>query len=152
MVYGAPKSARAIPGPGDTRCQGQLEAAGFLYGKPVARGATSAWHQRIVGKNKPTSAAGAARSIPAGLHGPAISVDMVGGRAADALWTFRMHPELTGQVAGSAEMKPAVVAFHEVSKWYGNVIGINKLTIRIPGGVTGLLGPNGAGKSTLLQL
>jgi ABC-2 type transport system ATP-binding protein len=45
-----------------------------------------------------------------------------------------------------------VVAFHEVSKWYGNVIGINKLTINLMPGVTGLLGPNGAGKSTLLQL
>jgi ABC-2 type transport system ATP-binding protein len=32
------------------------------------------------------------------------------------------------------------------------VIGLNKLTVRIPSGVTGLLGPNGAGKSTLLQL
>jgi len=48
-------------------------------------------------------------------------------------------------------VKPVVV-FHEVSKWYGNVIGLNKLTIQIPAGVTGLLGPNGAGKSTLLQL
>lgn len=46
----------------------------------------------------------------------------------------------------------AIVEFHEVSKWYGNVIGINKLTTSIPPGVTGLLGPNGAGKSTLLQL
>jgi ABC-2 type transport system ATP-binding protein len=45
-----------------------------------------------------------------------------------------------------------VVAFHEVSKWYGNVIGINKLTLEIRPGVTGLLGPNGAGKSTLLQM
>jgi ABC-2 type transport system ATP-binding protein len=45
-----------------------------------------------------------------------------------------------------------IVEFHEVSKWYGNVIGINKLTLRIAEGVTGLLGPNGAGKSTLLQL
>jgi ABC-2 type transport system ATP-binding protein len=45
-----------------------------------------------------------------------------------------------------------IVEFHEVSKWYGNVIGINKLSIRILAGVTGLLGPNGAGKSTLLQL
>jgi ABC-2 type transport system ATP-binding protein len=62
-----------------------------------------------------------------------------------------MHSELPNQVAGSAEVKP-IVAFHEVSKWYGNVIGINKLTIQIPPGVTGLLGPNGAGKSTLLQL
>ena len=48
-------------------------------------------------------------------------------------------------------MKP-IVEFHEVSKWYGNVIGLNKLTIQVPAGVTGLLGPNGAGKSTLLQL
>jgi len=45
-----------------------------------------------------------------------------------------------------------VVEFREVSKWYGNVIGLNKLSIRVPAGVTGLLGPNGAGKSTLLQL
>jgi len=45
-----------------------------------------------------------------------------------------------------------IVTFHEVSKWYGNVIGINKLTLQIHAGVTGLLGPNGAGKSTLLQM
>jgi ABC-2 type transport system ATP-binding protein len=45
-----------------------------------------------------------------------------------------------------------IVAFQDVSKWYGNVIGINKLTVSIGPGVTGLLGPNGAGKSTLLQL
>ncbi|OHB79341.1 MAG: hypothetical protein A2W31_03895 [Planctomycetes bacterium RBG_16_64_10] len=46
----------------------------------------------------------------------------------------------------------SVVEFDGVSKWYGNVIGLNKLTVRIPAGITGLLGPNGAGKSTLLQL
>jgi ABC-2 type transport system ATP-binding protein len=62
-----------------------------------------------------------------------------------------MHLELHDQVAGSAEVKP-VVAFHNVSKWYGNVIGLNKLTLAVRPGVTGLLGPNGAGKSTLLQL
>jgi ABC-2 type transport system ATP-binding protein len=45
-----------------------------------------------------------------------------------------------------------IIAFDDVSKWYGNVIGINKLTVQIGPGVTGLLGPNGAGKSTLLQL
>jgi ABC-2 type transport system ATP-binding protein len=45
-----------------------------------------------------------------------------------------------------------IVVFEGVSKWYGNVIGLNKLSLRIPTGVTGLLGPNGAGKSTLLQL
>jgi ABC-2 type transport system ATP-binding protein len=46
----------------------------------------------------------------------------------------------------------AIVCFDNVSKWYGNVIGVNKLTVSIRPGITGLLGPNGAGKSTLLQL
>jgi ABC-2 type transport system ATP-binding protein len=45
-----------------------------------------------------------------------------------------------------------LIEFDGVSKWYGNVIGLNKLSLAIPPGVTGLLGPNGAGKSTLLQL
>lgn len=47
---------------------------------------------------------------------------------------------------------PSIVDFHEVSKWYGNVIGLNKLSVAVPPGITGLLGPNGAGKSTFLQL
>jgi len=62
-----------------------------------------------------------------------------------------MHSEDSNQIARSVEVEPIVI-FDEVSKWYGNVIGINKLSLRIPAGVTGLLGPNGAGKSTLLQL
>jgi ABC-2 type transport system ATP-binding protein len=62
-----------------------------------------------------------------------------------------MDLDAAREVAGPAEMTP-VVTFDGVSKWYGNVIGLNKLTLRIPDGVTGLLGPNGAGKSTLLQL
>ncbi len=52
---------------------------------------------------------------------------------------------------GSPQIKP-IVAFHEVSKWYGNVIGLNKLSVLVQPGITGLLGPNGAGKSTMLQL
>jgi ABC-2 type transport system ATP-binding protein len=55
------------------------------------------------------------------------------------------------EVDGSPEIA-AIVEFDAVSKWYGNVIGVNNLTFRVPTGVTGLLGPNGAGKSTLLQL
>ena len=49
-------------------------------------------------------------------------------------------------------MSAPIITFDGVSKWYGNVIGLNKLTLHVPPGVTGLLGPNGAGKSTLLQL
>ncbi len=39
-----------------------------------------------------------------------------------------------------------------LSKWYGQVIGLNDVSVTVPGGVTGLLGPNGAGKSTLMKL
>jgi ABC-2 type transport system ATP-binding protein len=39
-----------------------------------------------------------------------------------------------------------------VSRWYGNVVAINDITMTIGPGVTGLLGPNGAGKSTLLHM
>jgi len=46
---------------------------------------------------------------------------------------------------------PLVVAEH-LSKWYGQVIGLNDVSVTIPSGITGLLGPNGAGKSTLLKL
>ena len=62
-----------------------------------------------------------------------------------------MDPLGARALAGPSEVTP-VVELDGVSKWYGNVIGLNKLTLRIPPGVTGLLGPNGAGKSTLLQL
>ncbi len=48
--------------------------------------------------------------------------------------------------------RPAAVEFVSVSKWYGQVIGVNHLSLQVGTGVTGLLGPNGAGKSTLLQL
>ena len=46
----------------------------------------------------------------------------------------------------------SVVSTEHLSKWYGQVIGVNDVTLSVGGGVTGLLGPNGAGKSTLLKL
>jgi ABC-2 type transport system ATP-binding protein len=53
--------------------------------------------------------------------------------------------------SGSLERTVVVVA-DRLSKWYGQVIGLNDVTVTIPSGVTGLLGPNGAGKSTLMKL
>lgn len=38
------------------------------------------------------------------------------------------------------------------SRWYGNVVAVNDITMEIGPGVTGLLGPNGAGKSTLIAM
>ena len=49
-------------------------------------------------------------------------------------------------------MTTSVVTATHLSKWYGQVIGLNDVTVTIPAGVTGLLGPNGAGKSTFLKL
>jgi ABC-2 type transport system ATP-binding protein len=63
-----------------------------------------------------------------------------------------MDLEQSREIAGPAAVTSPIVEFDGVSKWYGNVIGLNKLTIRLGSGVTGLLGPNGAGKSTFLQL
>ncbi len=51
----------------------------------------------------------------------------------------------------NAVAEPIVAAVH-LSKWYGQVIGLNDITLTVPAGITGLLGPNGAGKSTFLKL
>lgn len=45
-----------------------------------------------------------------------------------------------------------LIQTENLSKWYGEVLGINDISVTINAGVTGLLGPNGAGKSTLLKL
>jgi len=46
----------------------------------------------------------------------------------------------------------AVIAASNLSKWYGNVLGLNDVSLEIEEGITGLLGPNGAGKSTFMKL
>jgi ABC-2 type transport system ATP-binding protein len=44
------------------------------------------------------------------------------------------------------------IRIEKVTRWYGQVIGLNGVTMEIGPGVTGLLGPNGAGKTTLMKL
>jgi ABC-2 type transport system ATP-binding protein len=39
-----------------------------------------------------------------------------------------------------------------VSRWYGNVVAVNDISMTLEPGVTGLLGPNGAGKTTALHM
>jgi len=46
----------------------------------------------------------------------------------------------------------STIELRSVSRWYGNVVAVNDITMKIGPGVTGLLGPNGAGKSTVLHL
>lgn len=51
-----------------------------------------------------------------------------------------------------AAARPPVVVADHLSKWYGQVSGLNDISVTVPPGVTGLLGPNGAGKSTFMKL
>ena len=44
------------------------------------------------------------------------------------------------------------VVFENVSKFYGDVLGVNRVNLSIPPGITGLVGPNGSGKTTLMNL
>ncbi|MGK4582254.1 ABC transporter ATP-binding protein [Kitasatospora sp. HPMI-4] len=46
----------------------------------------------------------------------------------------------------------AVITIDKVSRWFGNVVAVNDVSMSIGPGVTGLLGPNGAGKSTLIHM
>ncbi|MEU7026660.1 ABC transporter ATP-binding protein [Streptomyces sp. SBR177] len=46
----------------------------------------------------------------------------------------------------------AVLTIDHASRWFGNVVAVNDVTMTIGPGVTGLLGPNGAGKSTLINM
>lgn len=47
---------------------------------------------------------------------------------------------------------PSVLSAQDLSRWYGEVIGLNAVTFQTGDGIVGLLGPNGSGKSTMLNL
>lgn len=49
-------------------------------------------------------------------------------------------------------MREPEIIFEEVSKFYGEVLGVNHVSLRIPPGITSLVGPNGSGKTTLMNL
>lgn len=48
--------------------------------------------------------------------------------------------------------KKPIIELENLSRWYGEILGVNRITATIMPGITGLLGPNGAGKSTLMNL
>ena len=77
--------------------------------------------------------------LRAGAAGPGRRVDL-GARAPRAR-------RRGGVVSAADSSRPSTL-----SKWYGQVIGLNDVTVSVPPGITGLLGPNGAGKSTFMKL
>jgi ABC-2 type transport system ATP-binding protein len=49
-------------------------------------------------------------------------------------------------------MSKELIIFDDVSKFYGEILGVNRVNLQIAPGITSLVGPNGAGKSTLMNL
>jgi ABC-2 type transport system ATP-binding protein len=45
-----------------------------------------------------------------------------------------------------------LIIFDNASKFYGEVLGVNRVNLTIPPGITSLVGPNGSGKTTLMNL
>ncbi|MGD0223549.1 MAG: ABC transporter ATP-binding protein [Terriglobia bacterium] len=53
---------------------------------------------------------------------------------------------------GSGKGPERQIIFEDVSKFYGDVLGVNRVNLSIPPGITSLVGPNGSGKTTLMNL
>jgi ABC-2 type transport system ATP-binding protein len=45
-----------------------------------------------------------------------------------------------------------MIVFENVSKFYGDILGVNRVNLQIAPGITSLVGPNGSGKTTLMNL
>jgi ABC-2 type transport system ATP-binding protein len=52
----------------------------------------------------------------------------------------------------STTMSDNLIVFDEVSKFYGEILGVNRVNLSIGPGITSLVGPNGSGKTTLMNL
>src|SRR5260370_10796433 len=50
------------------------------------------------------------------------------------------------------ESPEQTIVFDNVSKFYGEILGVNRVNLTIPAGITSLVGPNGSGKTTLMNL
>ena len=58
----------------------------------------------------------------------------------------------TGSSAVAALSADKMIVFEDVSKFYGEVLGVNRVNLQIAPGITSLVGPNGSGKTTLMNL
>src|SRR5712671_1605222 len=63
-----------------------------------------------------------------------------------------VRPRTQDPAGGGSVVTTPEVIFEGVSKFYGEVLGVNGVTLRIPAGITSLVGPNGSGKTTLMNL
>jgi ABC-2 type transport system ATP-binding protein len=55
-------------------------------------------------------------------------------------------------VTAQENVPSPIIQAQSLSKWYGQVIGLNGFELRVMPGITGIVGPNGSGKSTFFKL
>ena len=94
--------------------------------------------------------------MTAGTGGAPAAGPQAGGGAAGGGAGGGVAPG-TGAAGGFAAGTAAAgagdrIVFDDVSKFYGEVLGVNRVRLSIPPGITGLVGPNGSGKTTLMNL
>jgi ABC-2 type transport system ATP-binding protein len=63
-----------------------------------------------------------------------------------------LHAGAQNPRRGGGALSNRLITFADVSRFYGEVLGINKVNLTIPPGITSLVGPNGSGKTTLMNL
>ncbi len=64
-----------------------------------------------------------------------------------------LKSETAGYPAESASYADdQLIVFENVSKFYGEILGVNRVNLTIAPGITSLVGPNGSGKTTLMNL
>jgi ABC-2 type transport system ATP-binding protein len=56
------------------------------------------------------------------------------------------------QTARESVAADQMIVFEDVSKFYGEILGVNRVNLQIAPGITSLVGPNGSGKTTLMNL
>ena len=59
---------------------------------------------------------------------------------------------MTSEESARADVHAPTIEVDSVSKWFGSVVAVNDVSLKVRPGITGLLGPNGAGKTTLLRM
>src|SRR5215813_9393257 len=112
-------------------------------------------HESVVGGVRQQPRASRRRHLPSAVA-LRNAVDSVAGDCVRSDWHRSVDSRAAGASRGDRRVSGSdagtVVAAEHLSKWYGQVIGLNDVSVSVPRGITGLLGPNGAGKSTFMKL
>src|SRR5687768_11720417 len=63
-----------------------------------------------------------------------------------------LQTSAVSRVSTPSTSSDKIIVFEDVSKFYGEILGVNRVNLQIAPGITSLVGPNGSGKTTLMNL